>query len=317
MVEEYIRKQHEWLGRLYPAPDSRFETAPLQPTVDPQSPQAHIIQTFQDLLEAKCRAQEAAERLASAILSSADILTTYNNMWGCFFQAVEHFSSIETLYTSSNLLARLASLPDAINARQEAIVLEGFPEDLIIQPGEPILFDRLRVHERLWQDLPYFAINLTESMQGPEAYLSRGESPAVAERKGTNINTFLAILVRDHGADFPDLFGVRVQYAFWTLSSALEHPPKARLGKNIALHVPAACRWITLAEDTVWEALDAGFEGEPWTAMAGRLWQSQVGRNQVDGRRWAFWKQRLETLRDDPQLDLEAADIALQAARLM
>ena len=62
----------------------------------------------------------------------------------------------------------------------------------------------------------------------------------------------------------------------------------------MAVHLPAACRWILIAGDAVWEALDAGFEGEPWTAPAGRLWPSQVGTNQVDGRRWAFWQSRLE-----------------------
>jgi hypothetical protein len=154
-------------------------------------------------------------------------------------------------------------------------------------------------------------------MQGPEAYLSRSEYPAVAERKWTNINSFLAILVRDYGNAFPALFGTCVQYAFWALSSALEHPPKTRLGKNMEIHVPAACRWILLARDAVREALDAGYEGEPWTAMAGWLWQSHVETDQVDGRRWAFWKRRLEALREDPRLDPEMADIALQVSRIM
>jgi hypothetical protein len=65
-------------------------------------------------------------------------MTPYNNMWGCFFQAVKHFSSIETLSTLSDLLACLASLPDAINTHQEAIVL-GSPDNTTIQPGEAIL----------------------------------------------------------------------------------------------------------------------------------------------------------------------------------
>lgn len=134
MVENYIRQQHEWLGRLYPAPDSRFETTPSQPTIEPQSPQAHIIQTFQDLLESKYSTQEAAERLASTILSTADIMTSYNNIWGCFFQAVEHFSSLDISSTSSDLLAYLASLADAVDTHQEIIVL-GSPDKVTIQPG--------------------------------------------------------------------------------------------------------------------------------------------------------------------------------------
>ncbi|CAD0099991.1 unnamed protein product [Aureobasidium mustum] len=237
-------------------------------------------------------------------------------MWGCFFQAIQYFSRIDILSTLSGLLACLAGLPDAINTSQEPIIL-GSPENTTIQPGEPILLRLLKVNIQLWQDLPYFSMNLRDSMNGPEVYLCRGEPAATAERKWTNINTFLAILVRDHGTAFPDLFGIRVQYAFWALSSALEHPPKTRLGKNMAVHLPAACRWISIAGDAVWEALDTGFEEKPWTAAPGRLWQSQVGTNQVDGRRWAFWKTRLESLRDDSQLDPELGDVALQASRLM
>lgn len=85
----------------------------------------------------------------------------------------------------------------------------------------------------------------------------------------------------------------------------------------MAIHVSAACQWISLVGDAVWEALDAGYEGEPWKAMAGRLWQSHVGIDQVDGRRWAFWKRRLEASREDPRLDPETADIALQVSRIM
>ncbi|CAD0090017.1 unnamed protein product [Aureobasidium vineae] len=312
MVEEYIRQQHEWLGRLYPAQGNNFDSPPPQPTPDPQSPQWHTIQTFQDLLESKCQAQEAAKRLTNVTSSTTDfqIETLCNNMWGCIFSAVEHFSSIETLSALSNLLACLASLPQAINTHQEPMFIEGL--GTFIQPGEPIL-----LRERLWADLPFFSLNLAERMQGPGAYLSKNEHASEASRKWANMNTFVAILVRDHGTAFPTLFGSCVTYAFMTLSSALEHPPNSRLDRNTIVHLSAACRWILVARDVVREAVDTGYKGEPWTAMAGKLWQDQDGTDQVVGRRWTFWKSKFEILGGDLQGDAEMADIALRVSRLM
>jgi hypothetical protein len=313
-MEEYIRDLHEWLSRYKPAKPNGNETPPTKPTLDPQSPQWHIIQTFRNVLESKCQPRDAAERLANIILEAKESSKCYDNMWGCFFSAVEHFSDITILSTLADLLACLASLPGSINAPKNTIS-NGSIERLTDQTNNLTFVDN--EVQLFWLDLPRFPLYLTERMQGPEAYLSRGESDETAQRTWSNINTFIALLVRDHGIPFPQLFGTCVVYAFSTLASALEHPPKSRWGKNMAVHMPAACRWILLASDAVWEALDAGNKGEPWMVMAGQLWQNQDGGREVDGRRWAFWKLRFESLRDDLRLDAEMADIALQASRLM
>jgi hypothetical protein len=313
-MEEYIRDLHEWLSRYHPALLNGHETPSTKPTLDPQSPQWHIIQTFRDVLESRCQPQDAAQRLANIILEATEGLKCYDNMWGCFFSAVEHFSDMTILSTLADLLACLASLPGPINTLRNTISNDSI-EQLNIQTNRlTIIDDEVQL---FWSDLPSFSLFLTERMQGPEAYLSRGETNETAQRTWSNINTFIAILVRDHGTAFPQLFGTRVEYAFSTLACALEHPPKSRWGKNIAVHMPAACRWILLAGDAVWEALDAGFEGQPWMVMPGQLWENQNGGREVDGRRWAFWKFRFEVLREDLRLDAEMADIALQASRLM
>ncbi|KAI4849527.1 hypothetical protein E4T44_03297 [Aureobasidium sp. EXF-8845] len=261
-MEEYIRDLHGWLGPLYPAKSKEDMTPPTQTTLDPQSYQWHIIETFRDVLESKCEPREAAERLAD-IIQGTEI--PYHNMWGCFFSAVEHFSDIKMLSSLSDLLACLASLPGSINTPRRAI-----PIDSLEQPTNRI--DRPTIvndeQERFWRDLPCFSLYLTERTQGPEAYLSRGESDENASRTWSNINTFVALLVRDHAANFPIHFGTCVVYGFLALAGTLEHPPKSRWGKNMAIHMPAACRWILLASDAVWEALDAG------TALAeSRWWQ--------------------------------------------
>lgn len=310
-MEEYIRHEHEWLGRQHPAKTNVDETPPSQPTLDPESPQWHIIETFRDVLESKCQPRDAAERLANIILWRKEVLTAYSNMWGCFFSAVEHFSDIERLSILSNLLACLASLPGSINTSQDP-----FPNgDETEQHKKPVIIDGEM--ELFWKDLPEFSMNLGERMQGPEAYLSRGESDEITQRKWSNMNTFVAILVRDHGTTFPKMFGGCVIFAFTFLAATLEHAPTSRFGRNMALHMPAACRWILLASDAVWEALDAGCEGKPWTAMVGGFWKDQDGTSEVDGRRWAFWKYRFEALREDLRLDPEVADLTLQASRLM
>ncbi|KEQ98325.1 hypothetical protein AUEXF2481DRAFT_26707 [Aureobasidium subglaciale EXF-2481] len=315
-TDEYIQRQRGWLGRMHPAHKSDTDTAPPQPILDPESPQWHITQVFKDLLETKYDAQEAAQRLADTIVSSSDVLKTYSIMLGCFLNAVESFSSMEVHTLLSNFLAHLASLPDAVNNRPEPLIINSTYKT-IIQPGCPIIVDWAGRDDHLWRDLPYLSMNITESMQGPEAYLSRDESVSVATQKWKNMNTFIAILVRDHGSTFPELFGSRIYYAFSCIPWALEYPPRSRWGKNMALHLPAACQWILLAADEVWKALDDGCEGRPWTMGAGQLWSNQDGGNEVDGRRWAFWRYRFEALSEDPRLDAETAEMALQVSRLM
>lgn len=114
MVEEYVREQRAWLGQLYPKHRDRLVVSPTKRVLDPQSPQWHIVQIFQDLLESRIGGEEAARRLADVILPSTDTETLHDNLWGCFFNAVESFSDVQTLTILSDLLASLASAPNAV-----------------------------------------------------------------------------------------------------------------------------------------------------------------------------------------------------------
>lgn len=149
---------------------------------------------------------------------------------GLLFKAVEHFSDIKILSKLTDLLACLASLPGSINTTRD-------PND---PDMKPIIVDG--EIETFWKDLPEFSMNLTERMQGPEAYLAFNDTPETAQRKWTNMNTFVALLVRNHGTALPELFGGLVVFAFWTLAASLEHPDDSRLGKNPPLRLPAYFR---------------------------------------------------------------------------
>lgn len=311
MVEEYVREQRAWLGQLYPKHGDRFVVPPTERILDPQSPQWHIVQILQNLLESRIGGEEAAQRLADVILPSKDTEIFYGNLWGCFFNAVESFSDVQTLTILSDLLASLASPPNAVN---DEVV-----EQKTIRPDHSIVATSPGHKQHPWHDLSLLSINITERMQGPETYLCYNEPPKTAARKWKNINSFLAILIRDHdhATISPTLFGHRIWHAFDTLAMALEHPPKSRLGRNMILHLPAACAWVCLARDTLWEAVEVGEEERRWTASAGQLWRDRHGTNIVDERRWTFWKWRLEHVREDSRIDGELADMLLQASKLM
>lgn len=306
-MEEYIRYLHDWLGPYNPANPKELETPPTQITLDPQSPQWQIIQTFRDVLESNCEPRHAAERLADIVRWTTHILTCYNNMWGCFFKAAEHFSDMETLSKLTDLLACLASLPGSINTIRD-------PDD---PSKKPIIIDDETDVEIFWKDLPEFSMNLTERMQGPEAYLAFNATPEDAKRKWTNMNTFVALLIRNHGTAFPDQFGGLVVFAFWTFAATLEDPPDSRFGQNMPLRLPACCRWILLVGDVVREKMDQGYRGKPQTASMGELWGDPAKMAEVNEARWAFWKSRFGILAEDSRLDAETAETALKVSKLM
>ena len=309
MVEEYVREQRAWLGQLYPKHGDRFVVSPTERVLDPQSPQWHIVQILQNLLESRIGGEEAAQRLADVILPSKDTEILYGNLWGCFFNAVESFSDVQTLTILSDLLASLASAPNAVN--DEAIEQETMQADSSIVTTSP------GHKQHPWHDLSLLSINITERMQGPETYLCYNEPPKTAARKWKNMNAFLAILISDHATISPTIFGNRICHAFDTSAMALEHPPKSRLGRDMILHLPAACAWICLARDTVWDTVEVGEEETRCTASAGQLWRDRYGTNIVHERRWVFWKWRLEVVREDSRIDSELADMLLQASKLM
>lgn len=304
MVEEFIASQVSWLDRMsfrcYGFDYSSKSTG--SDKLDPMSAQRNVVQTIHDLLVCRLKPSTAAQRVSDLILLHPNVMEAYDHMWGCLLEAVEFFPSSEMSLILADFLACLAGLPDAINQRQEPMVVIS-SKTTTVQPGDPIIVHWAGREERLWRDLPHFGLWLRERINGPEAYLSRGEPAETAAAIWTNINTFVATLVRDHGTEFPVLFGYLVDYAFTALADALEHPPHSRFGKNTPLHLPAACQWILLAKVEVFTAVRVGNNGNPWVAGAGQLWAREGGTNKVDGERWLFWKRRFGELREDDRLE--------------
>lgn len=281
------------------------------PALDKTTTQWDMVLLFRDLLLSTIEPPIAAQRMADLILSNPDIMQAYEPMWGCFFQAVEFFPSNEISSLLANFLASLAGLPDAINTRQGPMTVKS-SSTTIIQPGHPIIVHWAGREEHLWRGLPHFSLYLRERINGPEAYLSRGDSSETAKAIWRNIITFVAILFRDHGDRFPGIFGSLVTYAFTTLADALEHPPGSRFGRNLPLHLPAACQWILLAGPGIYNAVKEGCNEQYWLARAGRLWTREGGTDKVDESRWMFWKHRFEELKADARLD---ADMNWEAAQ--
>lgn len=308
LVEKYMAAQQDWLDRMFAR----------HTTLDTTSTRC-IVLTFRDLLLSTINPLTAAQRIAELILSHPNIMEAYDYMLGCFLEAVEFFPSNDISSLLAAFLASLADLPDATNQRQEPLGIKS-SETTSIQPGDAIIVHWAGREERLWRDLPHFSLWLRERMNGPEAYLSRGDSPETANVMWKNINTFVAILFRDHGTKFPALFGSLVTYAFTTLADALENPPGSRFGKNMPLHLPAACQWILLAGDKVYNAVNEGDNGEFWSARAGQLWTREGGTDEVDENRWWFWKHRFGELKADARLDAsmnwEAAQAELRMENL-
>ena len=306
LVEKYIAGQKDWLDRM----------SARRPTLDTTSTRWDIVSVFRDLLMSKINPLNAAQRIAELILAHPNIMEAYDYMLGCFLEAIEFSPSNDISSLLADFLASLAGLPDATNQRKEPMIIKS-SKTTIIQPGDAIIVHWAGREEKPWRDLPHFSLWLRERMNGPEAYLSRGDSPETAKAIWTNINTFVAILFRDHGTELPELFGSLVTYTFTTLADALEHAPGSRFGKNMPLHLPAACQWILLAGAEVLDAIEKGYNEEFWTARAGQLWTREGGTDEVDEGRWLFWKHRFGELKADARLDASMNWEAAQAELTM
>lgn len=289
----------EWTASQRDQPD-RFHAR--NPTLDTTSTRWDTILVFRDLLLSTIDPLTAAQCIAELVLSHPNIMEAYDYMSGCFFEAVEFFPSTKVSSLLSDFEASLAGLPDAINQRNDPMIIKS-SKSTTIQPGDPIIVHWTGREQHIWRDLPHFSLYLREKRKGPEAYLDRGDSPETAASVWKNINTFVAILFRDHGNEFPELFGSLAIYTFTTLADALEHPPGSRFGRNMPLHLPAACQWILLAGTEVCDAIEEGYNGDYWTARAGQLWTREGGSDELNEERWLFWKHRFGELTADARLD--------------
>jgi hypothetical protein len=112
------------------------------------------------------------------------------------------------------------------------------------------------------------------------------------------MNKLIAVIARNPDAQvLPSLAGY-INLSRITLSMALEHSPNTRLGKNTAMHLPAAALWFSIADGELERMCEAGEQ----KMAAGDVWAERVRNNGsgdsevVDMARLQFWKERLVEL---------------------
>jgi hypothetical protein len=123
-------------------------------------------------------------------------------------------------------------------------------------------------------------------------------TPEVAAAKWRDMNKLIAVIALNPGAQvLPSLAGY-INLSRITLSMALEHSPNTRLGKNTAMHLPAAALWFSIAGGELERMCEAGEQ----KMGAGDVWAERVKDNGsgdsavVDMTRLQFWKERLAKL---------------------
>jgi hypothetical protein len=123
-------------------------------------------------------------------------------------------------------------------------------------------------------------------------------TPEVAAAKWKDINKLIAVIARNPDAQvLPSLAGY-INLSRITLSMALEHSLNTRLGKNTAMHLPAAALWFSIAGGELERMCEAGEQ----KMAAGDVWAERVKDNGsgdsavVNMTRLQFWKERLAEL---------------------
>jgi hypothetical protein len=117
-------------------------------------------------------------------------------------------------------------------------------------------------------------------------------TPELAARKWSNVNTFVALLVRCLDVQNVPILAPQVVRARVTLALALEYSPTTHWGNNVAIHAPAAAQWLRIAGGEVEEWC----KGETGRMKAGDIWVARGGGEVCDLARLAFWRQRLREL---------------------
>ncbi|KAI4625637.1 hypothetical protein J4E80_002769 [Alternaria sp. BMP 0032] len=262
---------------------------------DPSSTPAsnQQITIIDELLSSKTSPKTCASATASLVEAQDDISFALADLVGVYYSAAESCTSLEELELLVAYLVELARQPDAVNRGPEARSWDvpGLEPPPKIGVGEVIVIEG----KRLWSQLPGFSMHLTEKFQGPELWTHSIRNPAtpeVATTKWKDFNTLLALTAHDPDAQITPALADYTRLSRVTLAMALEYSPNTRLGKNTAMHVPAAAQWLLIAGKEIEEMCEAGTE----SMNGGDLWVERGGSDVCDVARLQFWKERLRDL---------------------
>ncbi|KAI4712576.1 hypothetical protein J4E89_002844 [Alternaria sp. Ai002NY15] len=214
-----------------------------------------------ELLSSKTSPESSASATASLVEVQDDISFALADLVGIYYSAAESCTSSKELELLVAYLVALARLPDAVNRGPEARSWDvpGLEPPPKIEVGEVIVIEG----KRLWSQLPWFSMYLTEKFQGPELWTHSIRSPAtpeVATTKWKDFNTLLALTAHDPDAQTTPVLAYYTRLSRVTLAMALEHSPGTRLGKNTAMHVPAAAQWFLIAGKEIEKMCNEGLE---------------------------------------------------------
>jgi hypothetical protein len=324
MTEAWKERQLKWLAIGHEVWQREVDSSvEFEEFPEPASSQVALLQIFTDTLEENTAPATAAKQISYWVLSVPDrdicydIDKAYANMIGVLFSATSQFSSQNHLKILADLTVELANQPNAYNNKDKALDFES--GSVVVPPGERIVVPCMS-GGGLWSGLPDFAFRIGDTLnRGPPnflplpGYMDQHQIDRQAEEKYTNINTFAALIAKQHPLEGSPLcsclHGAFIVFAF------LEHGPGTERGKWSHLAVRAAATWLIIAGEELVNP------GPPCTVagyISGSLWEAEGGTNAVDVKRLQFWKQRFQYFRESGRLvSQEAVEATHDAAAVL
>ncbi|RYO73162.1 hypothetical protein AA0113_g721 [Alternaria arborescens] len=249
----------------------------------PDNVSTQLIVILDQVLSSQTSPTASASATANLIQSEHDITHGLSCLIGLFLFAAGRNTNLDSLDLLVSYLVELAKQPDAINEGPEPKVWdEGGGVMHEIPSGAPIIVEG----KQLWSELPMLGWNITEWFQ------------EVAAAKWKDMNKLIAVIARNPDAQVLPALAGYINLSRITLSMALEHSPNTRLGKNTAMHLPAAALWFSIADGELERMCEAGEQ----KMAAGDVWAERIRNNGrgdsgvVDMARLQFWKERLAEL---------------------
>jgi hypothetical protein len=292
---------------------------------EPATSQVALLQIFTDTLNENTTPATAAKQISDWVLSVPDsdicyaIDTAYANMIGVLFSATSQFSSRKHLEILADLTVELANQPDAYNNKDKP--LEFGSGSVVVPPGESIVVPCI-TGGRLWSELPDFAYLLGDNLnRGPLNFLplfvpgrkDQHQIDRQAEERYTNINTFAALIAKQHPSEDSPLCSCL--HCAFIVFAFLEHGPGTERGKWSHFVVRAAAIWLIIAGE---ELVNPGPPSSAASYISGSLWEVEGGTNTVDAKRLRFWKERFQHFRESGRLiSQEAVDATHDAAAVL
>jgi hypothetical protein len=323
MTEAWKDRQLKWLAIGHEVRRREVDSSVEFP--EPGSSQVALLQIFTDTLDGNTTPATAANQISYWVLSVPDsdicydINNAYANMMGVLLSATSQFSSRKHLKILADLTVELANQPDAYNNKDKPLEFES--GSVVVPPGERIVVPCMS-GGGLWSGLPDFAFRVGDDLnRGPPNFLplsvpgrkDQHQIDRQAEEKYTNINTFAALIAKQHPAEGSPLCSCL--HCAFIVFAFLEHGPGTERGKWSHLAVRAAATWLIIAGE---ELVNPGPPSSVAGYISGSLWEAEGGTNTVDVKRLRFWKERFQYFQESGRLiSQEAVDATHDAAAVL